>query len=658
MFKGNARVLQLAMFSCLLFCLSSPAAAQNPIDPSRRIDWSTAGVVGGIPPRTTLCATLNPGATTAQINSAISACPAGQTVFLNAGSYSLTASINLKNNVTLRGAGADQTLLTFTTAGTNCNGPWTAFCLAGSNSSPGGEEHHASWTSGYARSATSITLSNSLGITANSTVLNLDQRDENVDTGNIWNCLGDDGDCGGNSGGFARTDNECAGTWCSQQQQVLVTACAPSCNGAGPTTLTITPGLYMPNWRSSQQPGAWWASNTATGMGVENLSANLQPVGGESFALMMNCYGCWVAGVRSMWAGRDHIALYSCMHCTVRDSYFYQSLTHASVSYGVELAPSSSNDLIENNIFQQVTDSTPNNNGGGSGSVAAYNFAINDLFGADGWMQPSDYEHASGYSFWLREGNMSIGFESDNVHGTHHFTTLFRNYFRGWQEACNGVPCTAQTIPIHMYAASRYFNVVGNVLGRSGYHTNYQCLPSASDCPNGNGPRSIFVLGQTGNNGDSSSSINGFCLDPPTCTTHGNYDPLTANSLMRWGNYDVATGTARFTSSEVPSTLSPYGNPVPSSTALPASLYLSTKPSYFTFRGIPWPSVGPDVAGGNVAGVGGHVYMNPAQDCFLRTMGGPVDGSGSVLTFNAATCYGSSSNPAPSAPTNLRIVAP
>src|SRR3954464_2448466 len=69
-------------------CAAS-AAAQSPISSSRRIDWSAAGVPGGIPARTTVCATFNPGATAAQINSAIAACPAGQVVLLNAGTYNL-----------------------------------------------------------------------------------------------------------------------------------------------------------------------------------------------------------------------------------------------------------------------------------------------------------------------------------------------------------------------------------------------------------------------------------------------------------------------------------------------------------------------------------------------------------------------------------------
>src|SRR5438093_12635 len=60
---------------------------------SRAVDWSNVGVPGGIPNRTTICATLNPGATASQIASAISSCPSGQVVKLNAGTYNLSTGI-------------------------------------------------------------------------------------------------------------------------------------------------------------------------------------------------------------------------------------------------------------------------------------------------------------------------------------------------------------------------------------------------------------------------------------------------------------------------------------------------------------------------------------------------------------------------------------
>src|SRR5256885_10295105 len=104
----------LVLFAALL-CLSTSVGAQSIISANRRIDWSRAGVVGGIPTRTTKCATLSPGVTAAQINSAIAACPANGVVFLNAGTYNLSAGITFgaHNNVTLRGAGPNQTLLKF-----------------------------------------------------------------------------------------------------------------------------------------------------------------------------------------------------------------------------------------------------------------------------------------------------------------------------------------------------------------------------------------------------------------------------------------------------------------------------------------------------------------------------------------------------------------
>src|SRR5437879_1415262 len=105
------------------------------IDPSRAINWSNAGIPGGIPNRTTICATLTPGSTSAQINSAIASCPANQVVFLSAGTYTIGSGINFggHSNVTLRGAGADQTILSFT-GGDNCGGLGGDVCAINSSS--------------------------------------------------------------------------------------------------------------------------------------------------------------------------------------------------------------------------------------------------------------------------------------------------------------------------------------------------------------------------------------------------------------------------------------------------------------------------------------------------------------------------------------------
>ena len=92
---------------CMIPSFANAQQWSGIIDPSRAVNWANAGVPGGVPPRTTICSTLSAGASVSSINSAIAACPAGQTVMLNAGSYNLSGGIifNNKSNVTeIRGS--------------------------------------------------------------------------------------------------------------------------------------------------------------------------------------------------------------------------------------------------------------------------------------------------------------------------------------------------------------------------------------------------------------------------------------------------------------------------------------------------------------------------------------------------------------------------
>jgi hypothetical protein len=190
---------------------------------------------------------------------------------------------------------------------------------------------------------------------------------------------------------------------------------------------------------------------------------------------------------------------------------------------------------------------------------------------------------------------------------------------------------------------SRFYNLIGNVLGQSGTSNGYQ----GRSAP-------IYRIG-------GGNSANGVTVPS---------DSLVASTLMRWGNYDVVTAAVRWCgnstnpgwttacggTSEVPTGLSKYANAVPATTFLPASFYLTAKPAWWP-SGKAWPPIGPDVTGGNFAGVGGHVYTIPAQDCYLNVMGGAANGTGSVLTFNASRCYSSASATSPLPPTgSLAIV--
>ena len=328
------------------------------IDPSRSVNWSGAGVPGGIPNRTTICATLSPGATVAQINSAIASCPAGEVVYLNAGTYNLSSGIDFNDhsNVTLRGAGANQTFLTYT-GGINCNGWLSAICVEdGWNSWTGSPNETANWTAGYAQGTTQITLSNTTNLVAGQSMIALDQCDDGftgtgcstgspTDTGNVWNCytVGACASVGGGAGGAARNNR-------SQQQFVLVTAI----NGS---TVTISPGLYMPNWRSGQSPGAFWANDTAFGDGIENLSIDATGVTGSPtqgnrhhVRYLLRMLG---DGQSYPLCQRARVEVYQSAHVTVANNYMFETQNSTDLSYGVENYLGSDN-LIENNIAQQI----------------------------------------------------------------------------------------------------------------------------------------------------------------------------------------------------------------------------------------------------------------------------------------------------------------
>jgi len=710
-----------------LFAFSAFSYAQQLssgiIDPSRAIDWSSAGIPGGLPDSgwTQCGSTIAPysGSSTA-INKAIAACGVNQYVSLGSGTFNLSSGIdfNHKSNVAIRGQGADSTLLVFTGAG--AGGYNSVVAMEGSLNGVGYEQNVCNWTGGYSKGSTTVTLGNcgsttpAVGSLSNlqvGSILVLDQLDNSYDTGAIWNCyqsfasnpnnLGacSSGPNDGN-GGFARTDGTCTSspTNChrSQQQVVVVT-------GISGSSITISPGIYMPNWSSGQLPQAWFANTTVKQDGVENLSIDntndtaQSPGNGHNISIV-ECYQCWVSGVRSIYAERSHIALWITSHDVVQSSYFYQNLNHATVSYGVEMAIASDN-LIVNNIVQQSTDSSPSCTGGCEGNVVAYNFDINSVYTSPGWMQPTFYQHSSGDALNLWEGNIGPGYNADPTHGTHHFETLFRNYFAGWQMSCDQATCSSQTAGILLAAGSRYLNIVGNVLGQSGYHTAYQCLASPTCNPGNPNASSVYALGHTGGVGAQQTGVSGYCLSP-ACTSRGDYDPQVSAYLMRWGNYDPVTGTVRWCGgpsdtgwsttcasiSEIPAGLASYANPLPSygdtgagQSKMPPSFYYSNKPNWW--QGEPWPPIGPDVSSGNIgicsggaykgayttqpsactggsmiAAAEGHASSTPALDCYVNAMGGPPDGSGGVLTFNASNCYGSSGGTPPAPPTGLTVV--
>ena len=613
------------------------------LSPTRAIDWSQAGVIGGIPNRTTVCSTLSPGATAAQINTAITNCPSGQVVFLNAGTYNLSAGIvfNNKSNVTLRGAGPDKTFLIFSNGGSCAGWGGSDVCFMTADTGDGGDGNYsnaATWTGGYNTGSTSITLGGM--VTGNISNLQvgsqifLDQSDDTSDTGQVFVCQTSacSTELGSGNGRSGR----------GQQQPVIVT----SISGSGPWTVGISPGIRMPNIASGKSPQAWWDNGLPIqNDGIEDLSMDHTVSNGTAGiwngSFVLNGYNIWFKDIRDIQSDHKHDWLYQSSHVTVRDSYFWGAAHATSESYGVDTFNGADN-LTENCIFQHLA--FPMMLEGCIGCVGAYNYNLDDYYtgtpqgSATDWQQAGEYHHGVGDAFFLWEGNQGIGMTNDDIHGTSNFVTAFRNYFNGRDPAggSNGGK-TSQTSAVILNSYNRYYNIIGNVLGTAGYHTKYTDSPPDSTNCN----LSVYAVGWGGN--CASGSV-------PN-------DNLTLTTLMRWGNYDVVNNAVRFVASEVPSVLSLFANPVPLLQALPASFYLSSQPSWWsTPWGTPaWPAIGPDVSSGNIANIGGHANQIPAALCYGNS---PIDsnyGSNNVRLFNASNCYGSTGQKTVLPPTNLQV---
>ena len=618
--------VHVAVVLCVITPLGLPAQnATGILTAPRLIDWSTAGMSGAIPQRTTACANLNPGVTAAQVNAAISACPGGQTVVLAAGSYSFDTAIifNNKSSVTVRGAGPDKTFVSFT-GGDPCGGLGGDVCFINGDPDFSGNPHNvADWSAGYAQGTTQVTLSNTSNLQLGSQLI-LDQLDDALtDTGSIWICqtvnvCSQEGGSGNGRPGRGET------------QIVRVT-------GISGNTVTISPGVYMPNFRSSQQPQAWWSNAlpiTMSGIEEMSLDHSSSPNGISGGIFLYNAYNCWVKNVRSLNSNEAHVFLYQSTHDVVRDSYFYGTRNAASQSYGV-LQFLAADNLTENNIFQHI--SSPMINSGTDGSVYAYNYAIDDFYTAGGtapnWQQASAYLHAVGNDFILWEGNSGIGQTGDDIHGTSLFITSFRNNWNGR----DGTKIQ-QTNAVQLQSFNRYYNFVGNVMGTAGYHTVYEVQPvSTTDLGDSNkGDLAIFNTGFGGNEGTRPAA------GLPN-------DLLVRATLLRWGNYDTVTNAVRWQASEVPSGLSLYANPVPASQSLPGSFYISAKPAWW--GSTQWPSIGPDISGGS--GPGGHAQPIPAESCYSKT---PKDSAG-ILIFTARNCYATYTAAPPSPPAQINATS-
>jgi len=587
------------------------------LNSSQAINWSNSGV-GGIPARTTNCASLTSTATVSAINSALASCASGQTVYLAAGTYTIAGTINVPSNVTLRGAGANQTILNATGTGA---GYVVALGSGAVSYSP------TNITSGATAGSTSIVLASTSGVTTNSYLTIAETNNSS-----FVSASGSEGPC----------------TWCdgwtsdghlARGQIVQVT-------GVSGTTVTISPGLYS---AYANTPIAVPFTMSASYAGVENLQVHANNTGYNANYGLTTCAYCWVKGVESNYTDGDQVSVYWGFRDEIRDSYFSNAFVHESGSndQSIRLALKTSATLVENNILERCHVSIMFE-WGAAGNVAAYNYTEGELDQNTSTFVIGGFDfHGAHPQFNLLEGNVATVIEPDSIWGTSSHITAFRNWTIGTNQVCTPytgrgtVSCTST----YAFQAARAMDVsylstldnfVGNVVGSAqaesmlAYGTAAMTKTDSVEYPATRSYDSVvynwsFGYGEANDDGTGTGCSGG----TPPCHLAG----TSATDLLH-GNYSNITGTTTWATGVTQT--------------LPASFYLTAKPSWW--GSLPYPAIGPDVTGGT--GPGGHAALtasNPAQACFTA-MGGTDGGAGSPYTFNAATCY-AGGTPTASTPT-------
>lgn len=235
--------------------------------------------------------------------------------------------------------------------------------------------------------------------------------------------------------------------------------------------------------------------------------------------------------------------------CVVRDSYVHHATDQNSggQAYGIVIASGTSNSLIENNIARHHSKPIVSEASGG-GNVIAYNYVDEAAVTRTPlWQQNGiDDSHNAFTHHDLIEGNWTPNLGSGTTHGNSGWHTHFRNYASG----INSSRAVTQNLrAVGMDGWTHFHAYVANVLGGG---TAYEATPSnpATGAP-------IYQLGRNPANC-------GF-----TCWDNG----YSAAHIYRDANWDNVTNAVVWASD---------------AGAIPPSLYLTSKPTFFGPYAWPW----------------------------------------------------------------------
>lgn len=540
------RKTQLLAACILTICITQGAIAEI-ISPDRRIEWTTAGIPGGTPNRTIICSTINAqtygnNATDATnaIQDALDTCPANQVVFLPEGVYKVSPPansntiLNMRDNTTIRGAGPGKTIISF--AGDYAR---SMIDIRGSvYNDIFNQERSFDIISGMEKDSRQITLAASTGISVGDILL-IDQLNDPQ----LVDPVGHEGlcnHCGRKDGTRAR------GQWV----EII---------GKTGNTITMNLPLYW-SLNSSLMPQATLANaqSMVRGAGIEDLTLTESQPAVEFMIEMDGAQYSWVRNVEITRVNRRAIWLIESLQNEIRDCYIHDAIGGfgRDRGYGVLIDAYSSANLVENNIFKTMDGGGVMAAGGASGNVVAYNYMTDARFDDAWWLTcaPS-ISHATHPSMNLWEGNVGVQAVADFIHGSSSHNTIYRSRFSGWQNETS----TANNNAIELQYKNTYMNILGCILGTEGKSSTYEVsYPDDAD----NSLMTIWRLGYGGVDWAGDTNVKA--------------------TLLRHGNFDYVTDSVAW-------------DPTIADHNLPASLYRESKPSWF--GNVPWPPIGPDVAG-------------------------------------------------------------
>ncbi len=546
---------------------AAPGAGRKELETiplARRTVWNP-GIPGGVPLRTTVCATVpaNPngnGTTdaTRAIQKAIDECAEGQVVYLPAGTYRTTSVITIPKGIVLRGAGPQRTRIraeVADSAAIHIANTWVQY------STP-----PIDVTADVPKGSHTIAVADALSFVAGD-IVQIDQLDDPSYVyrgGTRWWIRGprasDD-----------RRPVSADGYRCQGQTVEIVGKAGNILTIATPIHLgfkrTLHPQVYRPSGPRT------YSGPTVKYAGIEDLYVT---GGRDGMIRMLNAAYSWIKNVESdgsLATGRGlvghHVLLEGCYRCVVRDSTIHDAsdVVQGGGAYGISIASQSSESLIENNVVYNLNKPLLAQASGG-GNVIAYNY-VDDAWtrAAPGVQETTiDGGHGAFAHMELFEGNWAAHIGTDVVWGNSGWLTFFRNYASSQQRRASLVPETWDVEAMGFEGKGVAINVVGNVLGAPGKGLAYEVT---SDPP-GTRRAAVYRIGHRADGGGGQGRSDLY-EDPSRPGS-------TASTLLRHGNFDYVTGGVVWSRGIA-------------ARDLPPSLYLKEKPAFFGDN--PWPWVDP-----------------------------------------------------------------